>query len=247
MEKNLKLPSYWEKRMADTIKMYGKDNELTISQTVPGIGKETYRFTISDGKVCMDTKKMTIPLEEFPSGAISQSYGIMMSFKRIKEFENLIGDYEEGGYFIISGQPGVGAVTMATRIAFNAAVSLNQPLLCFSFKSSYSGIAKDMAEIAEEEGKSCETLYQAPIFIQECNKQSIQDIQKIVRKEVKKKGIQFVMIDCLNLIADNENSIPDVSDKLRTLSRECRIKILAVVLTDAENPVQLSSDMQITF
>lgn len=78
---NLTLPADWEKRMADTIKMYGKDNELTISQTVPGIGKETYRFTISDGKICHNTERIAIPLKEFASGARLVLYQIVMRHK----------------------------------------------------------------------------------------------------------------------------------------------------------------------
>ena len=156
----------------------------------------------------------------------------------IKKLDSLLDNLKKDSYIIMAGKPGAGAITLASRIAFNISVRQNLPTLYFSLKNTAAGVTKDMMDIAKEEGENCKTVSKAPFFVQD-DSEEITNIQE----QIQKNNIKFVVIDSLNLVAANQKrQISSVSDSLKSLAKECQIQILAVVATSEEWSNELEAD-----
>nr|YP_009398554.1 Replication helicase subunit [Lophocladia kuetzingii]ARW67740.1 Replication helicase subunit [Lophocladia kuetzingii] len=165
----------------------------------------------------------------------------------LKDLDNIISNLPNGNLIIIAGRPSIGKTSLAINIAYNIFFNENISISIFSLEMSSKEILHKFISIAlktyiqptsihklnHKQWKSlqiiCNKLLENNIYINDEQNININYIEKTA-KSLKKKNekISLIIIDYLQLIELNEQSIYNRSQELGYITR--KLKLLAQIL-----------------
>jgi replicative DNA helicase len=159
---------------------------------------------------------------------------------------------QDSNLLILAARPGVGKTTLALNIALHAALKEKVPVGVFSLEMSKEELVDrllvgqadidawrlktgklsddDYTRLTEAMGE----LSEAPIYIDDTPGASILEMRTKARKLKVEKGLQFLIVDYLQLIDAGkriENRVQEVSfisQNLKNIARELKIPVLAL-------------------
>jgi replicative DNA helicase len=183
-------------------------------------------------------------IEQFRSqgGAIT---GLPTGFK---ELDLKCSGLHPGDMVVVAGRPGMGKTALCMNIARNVASKV--PVAIFSLEMSADSLAMRMmcseqrvdsqvvrtGRIQNHElGRltlAASKLYDTPIYIDDSAKMDIQTLRAKVRRLVKEKNVQFVVVDYLQLLEAGEQrenrqqEITIISRGLKAIAKEMKIPVM---------------------
>lgn len=164
------------------------------------------------------------------------------------------GGYSLGELNLIGADSGIGKTSLALKIAYNIAsagipiayysLEMSAERLATRFLSFGSGVAiqrirnkaltaEELARTDEEEGKQ----YHLPIYYDDDNKATIDEVCNSIRSLHRRKGIKVAFVDYLQMLIDNNTKQRDteatilasLARRLKNLALELNIIIVALV------------------
>lgn len=155
---------------------------------------------------------------------------------------------------VMAGRPGQGKTAFALSITHNTSIKNNIPCAWFSFEMSGVQLVRRLASIdtgidherirngrttKEEDyrlGESIAKISQSPIYIEDQSVATVRDIRTKSHLLKKKKGIQYIVVDYLQLMGsgsdggskNREQVISDISRQLKCLAKELEIPVIAL-------------------
>lgn len=217
---------------------------------------EGHLFELSQRNV----KKEVVQIDSVINDAIST---IQMAATRESGLSGLASGYPEldkktsgwqnSDLVIIAARPAMGKTAMVLSMAKNMAVNYNTKVAIFSLEMSklqlVNRLIQNVCEIEGEKIKSGRlsdrewnqllsrigTLQSAPIFIDDSPGLSILELRTKARRLVREKGVQFIVIDYLQLMnasgmkfGSREQEVSMISRSLKELAKELNIPIIAL-------------------
>ena len=217
---------------------------------------EGYLFELSQRNV----KKEVVQIDSVINDAINT---IQMAATRESGLSGLASGYTEldkktsgwqnSDLIIIAARPAMGKTAMVLSMAKNMAVNYNTKVAIFSLEMSklqlVNRLIQNVCEIEGEKIKSGRlsdrewnqllsrigTLQSAPIFIDDSPGLSILELRTKARRLVREKGVQFIVIDYLQLMnasgmkfGSREQEVSMISRSLKELAKELNIPIIAL-------------------
>jgi replicative DNA helicase len=173
-----------------------------------------------------------------------------------KDLDNVTGGFQNSNLIVLAARPSMGKSALVANIAENVAVDHGRPVALFSLEMSVTELAQRfIASRARIPGdklrkgmvarndwpkvvKACETLYQAPIWIDDSSDIDILELRAKARrlhaKEQPRGGLGLVIVDYLQLMradpsADSRvQQVGLMSRGLKILARELDVPVVAV-------------------
>lgn len=170
----------------------------------------------------------------------------------LTEVDRLTNGWMKSDLIILAGRPGMGKTASAICMAIQPSISKGIPVAIFSLEMSkkqlvgraesmLSGVNvsriikkqlddKDINTIQER----CAVFKKSPIFIDDTPNISLIELKSKVRRLVREKGVELVVIDYLQLmrsglnIGNREQEIAEISRGLKALAKELDIPIIAL-------------------
>lgn len=161
--------------------------------------------------------------------------------------------WQNSDLIIIAARPAMGKTAMVLSMAKNMAVNYNTKVAVFSLEMSrlqlVNRLIQNVCEIEGEKIKSGRlsdrewnqllsrigTLQSAPIYIDDSPGLSILELRTKARRLVREKGVQFIVIDYLQLMnasgmkfGSREQEVSMISRSLKELAKELNIPIVAL-------------------
>ncbi|MDE6119578.1 MAG: DnaB-like helicase C-terminal domain-containing protein, partial [Muribaculaceae bacterium] len=161
--------------------------------------------------------------------------------------------WQNSDLIIIAARPAMGKTAFVLSMAKNMAVNYNTHVAVFSLEMSrlqlVNRLIQNVCEIEGEKIKSgklsemewdqlmtrIKNLYAAPIFIDDSPGLSILELRTKARRLVREKGVQFIIIDYLQLMnasgmkfGSREQEVSMISRSLKQLAKELNIPIVAL-------------------
>lgn len=169
------------------------------------------------------------------------------------ELDKKTSGWQNSDLVIIAARPAMGKTAMVLSMAKNMAVNYNTKVAIFSLEMSklqlVNRLIQNVCEIEGEKIKSGRlsdrewnqllsrigTLQSAPIFIDDSPGLSILELRTKARRLVREKGVQFIVIDYLQLMnasgmkfGSREQEVSMISRSLKELAKELNIPIIAL-------------------
>ncbi len=169
------------------------------------------------------------------------------------ELDKKTSGWQNSDLVIIAARPAMGKTAMVLSMAKNMAVNYNTKVAIFSLEMSklqlVNRLIQNVCEIEGEKIKSGRlsdrewnqllsrigTLQSAPIFIDDSPGLSILELRTKARRLVREKGVQFIVIDYLQLMnasgmkfGSREQEVSMISRSLKELAKELNIPIVAL-------------------
>jgi replicative DNA helicase len=178
------------------------------------------------------------------AGAIT---GIATGFRDLDE---LTAGMHPGQLIVAAGRPGSGKTAFALNIASHVAIELGKPVLVYSlemtnqellFRMICSKGSVDSSNLRRgkldqgEMGRivnAATHLQKCPLYLNDDAKMDIQSLRSSVRRMVKEKGIQLVVVDYLQLLTvegfrdDRVREVTMISGALKAIAKEMKIPVL---------------------
>jgi replicative DNA helicase len=173
-----------------------------------------------------------------------------------KDLDAITGGFQNSNLIVLAARPSMGKSALVANIAENVAVDHRRPVALFSLEMSVTELAQRfIASRARIPGdklrkgmvartdwpkvvKACETLYQAPIWIDDSSDIDILELRAKARrlhaKEQRRGGLGLVIVDYLQLMradpsADSRvQQVGLMSRGLKILARELDVPVVAV-------------------
>lgn len=167
--------------------------------------------------------------------------------------DRMTSGWQNSDLIIIAARPAMGKTAMVLSMAKNMAVNYNTKVAIFSLEMSrlqlVNRLIQNVCEIEGEKIKSGRlsdrewnqllsrigTLQSAPIFIDDSPGLSILELRTKARRLVREKGVQFIVIDYLQLMnatgmkfGSREQEVSMISRNLKELAKELNIPIVAL-------------------
>ncbi len=161
--------------------------------------------------------------------------------------------WQNSDLIIIAARPAMGKTAMVLSMAKNMAMEFNTKVAVFSLEMSrlqlVNRLIQNVCEIEGEKIKSGRLsdrewnqllsrigrLQSAPIFIDDSPGLSILELRTKARRLVREKGVQFIVIDYLQLMnasgmkfGSREQEVSMISRSLKQLAKELNIPIIAL-------------------
>ncbi|MBQ6921580.1 MAG: replicative DNA helicase [Clostridia bacterium] len=184
------------------------------------------------------------------SKSTSSFHGIKTGFRGI---DNLLNGFHGSDLMILAARPAVGKTSLAMNLVTNIALSgkvcavfslemskeqLVQRMLCSVSGVSMSNALKGKMQRSEwlKIAKAKETLANTRIFIDESSVITPEEILSKCRRLKRKNGLDFVMIDYIQLMEskgkrkeDNrQQQVSEISRNLKILAKELNVPVLAL-------------------
>lgn len=181
------------------------------------------------------------------------------------ELDKMTSGWQNSDLIIIAARPAMGKTAMVLSMAKNMAVNFGTHVAVFSLEMSklqlVNRLIQNVCEIEGEKIKSgrlselewqqlmtrIKALYSAPIFIDDSPGLSILELRTKARRLVREKGVQFIVIDYLQLMnasgmrfGSREQEVSMISRSLKELAKELNIPIVA--LSQLNRSVESRSD-----
>ena len=180
------------------------------------------------------------------------------------DLDNLLGGLESSDLIILAGRPGMGKSALATNIAYNIAAAyqkndagktIDGGIVGF-FSLEMSAVQLALRIIAEQTGipsnkirrgkidevdfdqirRTATEIQNLPLFIDECGGLNIAQIAARARRLKRTNGLDFLVVDYLQLIAgttrrSSENRVAEITEittRLKGLAKDLNVPILAL-------------------
>jgi len=184
-------------------------------------------------------------IEEWEKGVV----GVMTGFSELDEMTNGL---QPSDLIVAAGRPSMGKTTFALNIALHAAITNNTPVAIFSLEMAYDQIAMNLlsmssrvsatklrkADLNDADWKKiitrCETLREAPIFIDDAPGLNAMSIRARARRLHHQKKLGLIVVDYLQLLdmggrsENRQQEISQISRSLKQLARELHVPILTI-------------------
>jgi replicative DNA helicase len=174
-----------------------------------------------------------------------------------KDLDAVTGGFQKSNLIVLAARPSMGKSALVANIAENVAVDHRRPVALFSLEMSVTELAQRFiasraripgdklrkGQVARNDWpkvvKACETLNEAPVWIDDSSDIDILELRAKARrlhaKEQKRGGLGLVIVDYLQLMrADasaGDNRVHQVglmSRGLKILARELEVPVIAV-------------------
>ena len=166
------------------------------------------------------------------------------------ELDSLTAGLHPGQLVVAAGRPGSGKTAFALNIASHVAIELAKPVLVYSlemtnqellFRLICSKGSVDSSRLRRgqldqgEMGRivnAATHLQKAPLYINDNSRLDIQSLRSSVRRMVKEKGIELVVVDYLQLLTvegfkeDRTREVTMISGALKAIAKEMKIPVL---------------------
>lgn len=217
---------------------------------------EGHLFEISQRNV----KKEVVPIESIITEAINtiqtastRESGLSGLASGYPALDKMTSGWQNSDLIIIAARPAMGKTAMVLSMAKNMAVNFNTKVAIFSLEMSrlqlVNRLIQNVCEIEGEKIKSGRltdrewnqllsrigTLQSAPIYIDDSPGLSILELRTKARRLVREKGVQFIVIDYLQLMnasgmkfGSREQEVSMISRNLKELAKELNIPIVAL-------------------
>jgi replicative DNA helicase len=167
------------------------------------------------------------------------------------ELDNLM-QFHKSELLILAARPSMGKTALALNIAVNAAVEYRHSVLFFSLEmsaltvgdrllsawSEVDGHRMRAGQLAPDDRKklvkACAEISESKLTIDDSPRLTIQEIAAISRRQKRRKGLDLVVVDYLQLIqAENsrdprEQQVARISSRLKGLARELEVPVLCL-------------------
>lgn len=185
--------------------------------------------------------------------AANRSSGLSGLETGFHELDKLTSGWQNSDLIIVAARPAMGKTAFVLSMAKNMAVNFNTHVAVFSLEMSrlqlVNRLIQNVCEIEGEKIKSgrlseqewnqlmtrIKHLYSAPIFIDDSPGLSILELRTKARRLVREKGVQFIIIDYLQLMnasgmkfGSREQEVSMISRSLKQLAKELNIPIVAL-------------------
>lgn len=213
-------------------------------------------FKISQGNVKKDVVQIdpviNAALEQIQTAA-NRSSGLSGIESGYHELDKLTSGWQRSDLIIIAARPAMGKTAFVLSMAKNMAVDYNTPVAIFSLEMSniqlVNRLIQNTCEIEGEKIKSgqltqlewdqlmtrVKKLYSAPLYIDDTASLSIFDLRTKARRLVREHGVEFIIIDYLQLMnasgmkfGSREQEVSMISRSLKQLAKELNIPIVAL-------------------
>lgn len=169
------------------------------------------------------------------------------------KLDKITSGWQNSDLIIIAARPAMGKTAMVLSMCKNMAVEFNTKVAIFSLEMSrlqlVNRLIQNVCEIEGEKIKSGRltdrewnqllsrigTLQSAPIYIDDSPGLSILELRTKARRLVREKGVQFIVIDYLQLMnasgmkfGSREQEVSMISRSLKELAKELNIPIVAL-------------------
>ncbi len=169
------------------------------------------------------------------------------------ELDKMTSGWQNSDLIIIAARPAMGKTAMVLSMCKNMAVNFGTHVAIFSLEMSklqlVNRLIQNVCEIEGEKIKSgrlseiewqqlmtrIKNLYSAPIYIDDSPGLSILELRTKARRLVREKGVQFIVIDYLQLMnasgmrfGSREQEVSMISRSLKELAKELNIPIVAL-------------------
>lgn len=167
------------------------------------------------------------------------------------DLDELTSGLQKSDLIILAGRPGMGKTAFALTLAANAAVNYDQKVAFFSLEMSADQLVQRILSIRSEvklynirTGKlsqddlnkitwACETLKQAPLYIDDNSDLGISELMSKARKLKSTSGLDLIIVDYLQLMrtGKEENravAIGAISRGLKILAKDVGVPIIAL-------------------
>lgn len=217
---------------------------------------EGHLFEISQRNV----KKEVVQIDSLISEAINtiqiaatRESGLSGLATGYPKLDKMTSGWQNSDLIIIAARPAMGKTAMVLSMCKNMAVEFNTKVAIFSLEMSrlqlVNRLIQNVCEIEGEKIKSGRlsdrewnqllsrigTLQSAPIFIDDSPGLSILELRTKARRLVREKGVQFIVIDYLQLMnasgmkfGSREQEVSMISRSLKELAKELNIPIIAL-------------------
>jgi replicative DNA helicase len=173
--------------------------------------------------------------------------GLATGFKRLDE---MCSGLHGGEMVVVAGRPGMGKTALCMNIARNVAADLKKPVGIFSLEMSADSLAMRLMCSEQridshrlrtgmiqnhELGRltlAASKLYETPIYLDDSPKLDIQTLRAKVRRMVKEKKVELIVVDYLQLLEAGESrenrqqEITVISRGLKAIAKEMDIPVL---------------------
>jgi replicative DNA helicase len=207
--------------------------------------KDVLHYEVSNIKD-IHIRNVAESLEVLKSGATS---GIRTGLRAVDELTN---GWQKSDLIILAGRPSMGKTAAAVSMSIYPALRDNKAVAIFSLEMSKEQLTGriesfiseiDVSRIIKKQltleeinrmDKSCEELYNAPIFIDDTPNISLIELKSKSRKLVKENKVELIIIDYLQLmrsglnIGNREQEIAEISRGLKALAKELKIPVIAL-------------------
>jgi len=214
------------------------------------------------GKVLVDTFEM---LDRNTGEHIS---GVATGYV---ELDNLTSGLQRGEMIVIAARPSVGKTALAMNIVEHVGVDLKKPCAVFSLEMSKQQLAQRMLcsrsgvdshrlrrgmlsdQDREKLGYAVGELSEGNIFIDDSPGLTLMDLRTKGRRLKKEKGIEFIVIDYLQLMEapreeNRQQQISSISRGIKALARELDLPVVTLSqlnrASESENRLPRTSDLR---
>lgn len=173
----------------------------------------------------------------------------------LQGLDNVTLGFQKSDLIILAARPSVGKTALALNMARNAAVDHNRPVAIFSLEMSSEQLVQRLmltetrlaatklkggTRLTDAEWMGINTLLgrlsQAPIYIDDTPSLPINEFSAKVKRLVKEKGVQMVVVDYLQLMQGpkdmkggmREQEVAAISRTLKAVAKENKIPIIAL-------------------
>ncbi len=173
------------------------------------------------------------------------------------ELDTLTTGFHKGDFIVIASRPAMGKTSFALNITRNLAIEFKKPVGFFSIEMPKEQIVQRLlcteaniemqklrkGEITGEEflrlSEAAEKLKNAPIYIDDTPKISIQELRAKARRACKEHGLEVLFVDFLQVIdapkmETRQQQIAYISSSLKSLAMELKIPVIALAQLSRE-------------
>jgi len=198
------------------------------------------------GELYIDSVKQTQAIKTAKNGII----GVPSGFT---DLDKKTSGWQKTDLIILAARPGMGKTAFALNVARNAAVDYNKAGVIFSLemgklqlmarlKASETGLHLEkflrtgLTEFEESQSHTqCHKLVNSPIYIDDEGGLSVFKLRNKARKLKREKGIEWIIIDYIQLMTEGgkfkgnrEAEVSSISRQLKSLAKELNIPIICL-------------------
>lgn len=185
-----------------------------------------------------------------------------------KDLDNLTYGFQNADLIILAARPSMGKTALALNIACNIAIRSTKSVLFFSLEMSSEQLVqrvlssesridssklrsgfleqKDWSKLIETAGRLSHT----KLWIESTPALSYMDIRAIARRLKAKEGLDFILVDYLQLVSlptgkreqNRQETVAEISRNLKMIARELNIPVLA--LSQLSRSVETRADKE---
>ncbi|MCM1291576.1 MAG: replicative DNA helicase [Prevotella sp.] len=169
------------------------------------------------------------------------------------ELDKMTSGWQNSDLIIIAARPAMGKTAFVLSMAKNMAVDFSIPVAIFTLEMANVQLVKrvisNVANLPGEKIKSgklepyewerlqkeLNTIYGAPLYLDETPGLSITELRTKARRLVRERGVRLIMIDYLQLMnatgmkfGSREQEVSTISRSLKALAKELNIPIIAL-------------------